>query len=57
MFMKITVDAGSMAYSPEPSINDKTEGYRSAILFAVIEHFDRAAPNEDFHNHKNLLLG
>lgn len=28
MFMKISIDAGSMAYSAEPSINDKTEGYR-----------------------------
>ena len=27
MFMKISIDAGSMAYSA-PSINDKTEGYR-----------------------------
>ena len=28
MFMKISIDAGSIAYSAEPSINDKTEGYR-----------------------------
>ncbi|XP_020624721.1 phosphatidylinositol 4-kinase alpha-like [Orbicella faveolata] len=44
MFMKITVDAGSMAYSPEPSINDKTEGYRHCGL-AVINAYSNVAAN------------
>nr|XP_058953334.1 phosphatidylinositol 4-kinase alpha-like [Pocillopora verrucosa] len=46
MFMKITVDAGSMAYSPEPSINDKTEGYRHCAL-AVINAYTNIAANLD----------
>jgi len=44
MFMKITIDAGSMAYSAEPSVNDKTEGYRHCGL-AVINAFSNVAAN------------
>ena len=31
LFNKITVDAGSNAYSPEPSANDKMDSYRSTL--------------------------
>ncbi|CAH3130736.1 unnamed protein product [Porites lobata] len=43
MFMKISIDAGSMAYSA-PSINDKTEGYRHCGL-AVINAYSNVAAN------------
>ena len=35
MFMKITVDAGSLEYSREPSVNDKTSGYRCVVISSV----------------------
>ncbi|KAK2556707.1 Phosphatidylinositol 4-kinase alpha [Acropora cervicornis] len=44
MFMRISIDAGSIAYSAEPSINDKTEGYRHCGL-AVINAFSNVAAN------------
>ena len=33
--MKITVDAGSIEYSREPSVNDKTSGYRYCFAFVL----------------------
>ncbi|XP_068676768.1 phosphatidylinositol 4-kinase alpha-like isoform X2 [Montipora foliosa] len=44
MFMKISIDAGSMAYSTEPSVNDKTDGYRHCGL-AVINAYSNVAAN------------
>ena len=35
MFMKITVDAGSLEYSRESSVNDKTSGYRCVVISCV----------------------
>lgn len=45
MFMKITIDAGSMAYSREPTtVRETTQGYRHCAL-AVLNAFTNLASN------------
>ncbi|EDO42545.1 predicted protein [Nematostella vectensis] len=44
MFMKITVDAGSLAYSRETTLNETTQGYRHCAL-AVLNAYSNVAAN------------